>query len=373
MASCDAYGGCNGGPYPPERSGVHADDFVAILRHLSDAASREASSASSRLARCRAVAGQGFLLDDAPGYLTCMLARVELLFKGVQDLINFISFCLCLVVLKVALRVVGFRRSCRHMCCRMREDGKVDGLTSLQWRLTSTIMQLQGLCAEHAQRSRELADFLARHRISVALATRVKKYVDRSLPHQIRESNIEGMRRISTQLLVDLHEEMRVPALSVHPFFVNLRAKHPHLVRELYQEALEPMLRSTDEMVFCAGEACCQMYFVVSGHVLYTGNIKETDPQKTADGQYAVTQIRRTLHGGQWLSEAALWTGWVHRGELRVVADCFLFALSAAGFARVISSHKSAHVFAAGYARKFVETLNRGPQTDLVEAAPVDQ
>jgi len=101
------------------------------------------------------------------------------------------------------------------------------------------------------------------------------------------------------------------------------------------------------------------MYVIISGQVQYI--CASTQPQ------------RQTLHSGRWVSEAALWTGWVHRGELRATSDCLLFALDASGFAKVISSHKSAHAFAAQYARKFVEGLNRGLQTDIVDAGPVDQ
>merc|ERR1712224_223009 len=115
------------------------------------------------------------------------------------------------------------------------------------------IIQLQGLRQEKNARHRAVGDFLGKHRVSVPLATRVRKYADRSQPKQIDDANIESLCRSCTELLVDLHEEMRIPVLSVHPFFVSLRVKHPHLVRELCYEALEPMLKSPDELVFGIG------------------------------------------------------------------------------------------------------------------------
>jgi len=213
-----------------------------------------------------------------------------------------------------------------------------------------------------------MREFLSRQRISSTLSIRVRRHVDRCQPQQVRESNAESLRRLSTELLVDLLEEMRVPPLSAHPFFVPLRTKFPHLVRELCHEALQPILKSPDDIVFSVNEACSKMYVIISGHAQYIANIHPRDA-----GPGGQTQTRRTLHGGQWVSEAALWTSWVHRGELRAVTDCLLFAVDASGFASVISNHKSAHQFAASYARKFVEGLNRGIQTDLVEAASVDQ
>eukprot|EP00928_Gymnodinium_smaydae_P081630 TRINITY_DN65110_c0_g1_i1.p1 TRINITY_DN65110_c0_g1~~TRINITY_DN65110_c0_g1_i1.p1 ORF type:complete len:358 (+),score=53.19 TRINITY_DN65110_c0_g1_i1:95-1168(+) len=339
------------------RNGILADDFLEMLRHLSDAALRDASQ--GRRGKGGRIAIERSLLQRNGRYILAVFALFERAAKAVQDLMTTIAVLTCIFLLKVGLRVVEVQRAC-CCCCRSTHGGFVDRFTSLQWSLMNMIMQLKGVKQEKIESHAVVAECLGKHRISMALTTRVRKYLDRSQPQMIREYNVETLRQLSTELIVDLHEEMRVPALSAHPFFVSLRVKHPHLVWELYHDALEPMLCFPDAFVFSAGEACSYMYFIISGHVLYNGQVK------------ALTPIRRTLHGGQWLSEAALWTGWVHRGDLRIVTDCLLFALGAAGFARVISSHKSAHVFAAGYARKFVESLNRGPQTDLTEAAPVD-
>mmetsp|Transcript_18993 Transcript_18993/g.60294 ORF Transcript_18993/g.60294 Transcript_18993/m.60294 type:complete len:357 (-) Transcript_18993:62-1132(-) len=348
-------------------TGVGTDEFVVMLRHLADVAAA-GSSLRSRGARLLPRGSQPDTL--ATGRIRLLLARVECAAQSLQDMINSASVLLCLGALRFTLRVVMIQHAAPCLRCgRARQGLQVDRLVAFHWSLANLIVQLQGLRQEKTLRHRAVFEFLSRHRISSALSIRVRRHVDRSQPQQVRDSNVDSLRRLSTELMVDLLEEMRVPALSAHPFFINLRTKHPHLVRELCHEALQPMLKSPDEIVFCAGEACSRMYVIVSGHALYSASVQ---PRDAAVGA-GPAQVRRTLHGGQWLSEAALWTGWVHRGELRVVTDCLLFALDASGFARVISSHKLAHQFAAAYARKFVEGLNRGLQTDLVEAGPVDQ
>lgn len=345
-------------------AGVGADEFVAMLRHLA-----EASSILQRrtIARAPARASQPDFV--AAGRLRLSFARMECAMQSVQDVVGALSVLLCLMALRSALHLVALGSAAPCRCCgsgRGAGEGQLDKVTSLHWTITNIIVQLQGLRKERQARQRAVFDFLSRQQISSVLSIRVRRHADRSGPEQLRESNAEFFRRVSTELLVDMLEEMRVPPFSGHPFFVNLRAKHPHLVRELCHEALQPMLKSPDEIVFSAGEVCSRMYVVINGHVQYCANVQQRD------GGAGPAVVRRTLHGGQWLSEAALWTGWVHRGELRAVTDCLLFALDASGFARVISSHKSAHAFAAAYARKFVEGLNRGLQTDLVEAGPVD-
>lgn len=363
-----------GGMAPPHAcgTGVGADEFVLMLRHLADVAvwAPNLSHHGSARAGPRSPPQRSESEAFSTGRLRLLLARLECAAQSTQDVLSSASVLLCLGALKLTLRMVIIQHASPCLrCSRSRHRMQVDKLTSLHWSLTNMIVQLQGLHQEKSLRHRAVCEFLSRHRISSALSIRVRRHVDRSQPQQVRESNADSLRRLSTELMVDLLEELRVPALSAHPFFVNLRMKHPHLVHELCHEALQLMLRSPDDIVFCAGEACSRMYVVVSGHVQYSASVQ---PRDAAAGA-APAQVRRTLHGGQWLSEAALWTGWVHRGELRVVTDCLLFALDASGFARVISSHKSAHQFAAEYARKFVEGLNRGLQTDLVEAGLVEQ
>jgi len=296
-----------------------------------------------------------------------LVARLECVVHSAQDLVSSAAVLLCLAVLKVSLKLVMLNHALPCLRCslgRANKAGQVDKLTSLHWTLANLVVQLQGQRRERASRHKAVGEFLGRHRTSSVLSIRVRRHLDRVQPEKVRDDNADQLRRFSAELMVDLLEEMRVPPFSAHPFFVNLRTKHPHLVRELCHEALQPMLKAPDDIIFMAGEVCSKMYVIISGHVQYCATVQQRD----APAGSVPAIVKRTLHGGQWLSEAALWTGWVHRGELRAITDCLLFALDASGFARVISSHKSAHTYAAAYARKFVEGLNRGLQTDLVEA-----
>lgn len=345
--------------------GVGADEFVVMLRHLT-----EAANALHRAKGGRQAVRSTPQPEAVGGHLRRHFARVEWVVQSMQDTVSTISSVLCQGTLKVMHWLVLLNQAVPCLRCgfgRAKKPGQVDNITRLHWTLANVTVQLQGLRRERAARHKAVHEFLSRHRISSLLSIRVRRHVDRSHPEQVKDSNVDSLRRHSTEIMVDLLEEMRVPAFSEHRFFVSLRAKHPHLVRELCHEAMQPMLKCPDEIIFCAGEVCSRMYIVVSGHVQYCANVQQRD---TVGAGPAL--VRRTLHGGKWLSEAALWTGWVHRGELRAVTDCLLFALDASGFARVISSHKSAHAFAAAYARRFVESLNQGLQTDIVEAGPID-
>eukprot|EP00932_Pfiesteria_piscicida_P011897 SRR837773.23152.p1 GENE.SRR837773.23152~~SRR837773.23152.p1 ORF type:complete len:360 (-),score=83.37 SRR837773.23152:16-1068(-) len=330
--------------------GVGSDEFMVMLQHLTEASNAIVQAKKEPvvpLGRCRR-----------------LVARLECAAHGLAEVFTSAAVFLCLGVLNILLKMIALNHSLPFLrWCRSPKPGEVDRLTSVHWTVANLLVQLQAQQREKGKRQKLVREFLGRHGISSVLSIRVHRHLDRTQPERVRD-NAEQLRTLAAELMMDLLEELHVPPFAAHPFFVNLRSKHPHLVRELCHEALHPLLKAPDDVIFMAGEVCSKMYVIISGHVQYSATV----PQRDAPAGAMPTIVKRTLRGGQWLSEAALWTSWVHRGELRAVTDCLLFALDASGFARVISSHKSAHNYAAAYARKFVEGLNRGLQTDLVEA-----
>eukprot|EP00405_Crypthecodinium_cohnii_P033630 CAMPEP_0206532502 /NCGR_PEP_ID=MMETSP0325_2-20121206/4421_1 /ASSEMBLY_ACC=CAM_ASM_000347 /TAXON_ID=2866 /ORGANISM="Crypthecodinium cohnii, Strain Seligo" /LENGTH=337 /DNA_ID=CAMNT_0054028993 /DNA_START=28 /DNA_END=1038 /DNA_ORIENTATION=- len=328
--------------------GVGSDEFLVMLKHLT-----EASSSPSR-----ALVADSQRMDRAIARpFRYLWSNMWCLLRACQDFLAWVSICLTLFVVHSQIKLALL---CHALtCCRCSERaGEVGCCSIMHWNMIAALVNLKTYTKERAREQQAVSAFLSKRRISATLCLRVRAHVDRARPERVTEDNADQIRRAAAELMIDLLEEMFVPPFSSHPFFVNLRGKHPHLVKELCQEALQPLLKAPDDVIFTAGEVCSKMYVIISGHVQYCATV----PQRDAPPGSPPAIVKRTLRGGQWLSEAALWTGWVHRGELRAVTDSLLFALDAAGFARVISSHKSAHTYAAAYARKFVEGLNRGLQ-----------
>jgi len=354
----------------PTRCGTGiGDEFVMILRHLSDPASlpqqrfRERSSAKQRI---KSAAGKSTL----PRLFFAIFQYAVML---MQDLVRGIIMLLCVSALKLSLQVVTFTGAlCKCLCCS-RRSGKVGRVTSLHWSLTNAVFQLQAEWKEKKMQQDIVASFLRRHRISSLLKIRAQKHVSTYVggfgPQQVREKDKDKVRKQSMHLVSEIMEEMGSPPLIEHSFFVSLRSKHLNLLNQLCWEALIPMFKSPSKIVFTVGESCSTMYMIVNGRTQYSAQLPAS---RDAPAGSAGTQVRKVLQSGQWLSEAALWTGWVHRGEMRTLCECFFLGLDAAKFAKVISSHKSAHAFAAGYARKFVEGLNKNVHSDITEAGPVD-
>merc|ERR1712039_624790 len=90
------------------------------------------------------------------------------------------------------------------------------------------------------------------------------------------------------------------------------------------------------------------MYIVCSGKLIYVNSDGESE--------YVIE--------GQWISEATLWTQWVHAGDLIATNDCRLFALDANEFQK-IASHFENDEWTRGYATQFVKALNRVKEEEL--------
>lgn len=329
---------------------------MLILRHFSDPASHPQQryiEKRSRSQRGVSQGGNGAEFSDTSESLSQIFnAQLLRLQKFVQELLRDAVFLLSAGALKLSLHLVTILRAFFACLCCFRGAGKVGFLTRRYWALSCLNFQLNTIWRERKAQKRLAAEFLRRHQISTLLSIRLLKHINWLQPQQVRPKDPEKVRRNAMTLISEILEEMGAPPLIEHPFFRSFRSRHPKLQTQLCNEALVPVFHSANEIVFTVGESCSMMYVIVNGSAQYAAQLP---PPRDAPVGTAGTQVRKTLRSGHWLSEAALWTGWVHRGELRTLSDCLFFGLEAGWFARVISSQKSAHAFAASYARKFVE------------------
>lgn len=343
---------------------------MLILQHFADPASHPHQRFVEKRSRSHQRGGNGVESADPCEPMSQLFnAQLLRLQKFLQELLRDTVVLLTAMALKFFLNLVGALRAFFFCLCCFRGAGKVGPLTRRYWVLSNLLFQLNSVWRERKTQKQLAAEFLRRHQISTLLSIRLLKHINWLQPQQVRPKDPEKLRRNAMTLISELLEEMGAPPLMEHPFFRSFRSKHPKLQTQLCNEALVPIFHSGNEIVFTVGEACSMMYIIVNGSAQYAAQLP---PPRDAPVGTAGTQVRKTLHSGHWLSEAALWTGWVHRGELRTLCDCLFFGLEAGWFARVISSQKSAHAFAASYARKFVEGLNRSIQSDITEAGPVD-
>merc|ERR1711879_522021 len=68
-----------------------------------------------------------------------------------------------------------------------------------------------------------------------------------------------------------------------------------------------------------------------------------------------------------WVCEAALWTNWIHRGQLTAITDCRLYALDCKKFQDIASSFEHHAFDPKKYAVEFVKDLSACPLSEITD------
>jgi len=281
--------------------------------------------------------------------------------------------------------------------------------------ITHMMMQLSSLRHERTVHLRALYCFLDDHSISPELSVRVKKYVESKPTQQQKEHDVEFLRLLPKQLMMDLHEEARTPTIEDNPFIGQLRDKQPRVVRQICHDAVTQGCFQREDIIFGKGDSSQRMYFVEWGLGRYhPGGMSKTsrrlmkattmsstgsrfdsdafDPRSWRPGAWRpsgwlarmghrsfsnslVSESTESgppgskdLRRGRWLAEASLWTRWEHRGDLEAVSNCSVLMLDAKAFERVVEVYEEAFAECVLYARAFVEALNCSTNlSDLME------
>lgn len=215
--------------------------------------------------------------------------------------------------------------------------------------LTSEMTRLHILASQQARQLSVLNRYLKQCRISDHLSIRVQRNAQHALHEQQRlmpESEVELLHLVSEALREELHFEMYSPVLEVHSFFAVYTSECPQVIRKVCHIAMSTLLISTGDVVFNAGEIpqLPKMYIVCSGTLDYiplSGNVIE-------------------VFSEHWLSEAVLWTHWMHRGVLKATHDGRLCCLDALRFQEIVGcfDHSPQQIDPKNYARLYVEHLN---------------
>lgn len=224
------------------------------------------------------------------------------------------------------------------------------GFSSFVSSTTSGMTQLRMLRSGKSQRLYTLRKFLRENEISGELSMRISRHIAMAIRAQkkyLAMQDVQLLGLASKTLQFALQKEMFSAFLSKHTFFNELIAQSQESVQELFDVVLQRQTFAAEDVLFNAGDAASRMHFVVRGTVEYWLPVSSG-----FDGKVAV------LKHGAWLSEAALWMPWVHRGEARIVQDSDVALLSARKFLQVAIKDPDMRHLATSRAHAFLEMLS---------------
>eukprot|EP00927_Polykrikos_kofoidii_P046310 TRINITY_DN40533_c0_g1_i1.p1 TRINITY_DN40533_c0_g1~~TRINITY_DN40533_c0_g1_i1.p1 ORF type:complete len:1029 (+),score=174.14 TRINITY_DN40533_c0_g1_i1:195-3089(+) len=222
--------------------------------------------------------------------------------------------------------------------------------------ITTAMTHIRNINAAKTAREAAIRSYFAENSISAALASRVWHYMGKNKcvgTRRLREADIPSLGALPQEILDQLHEEVRMPVICVHPFFQYYsqldKISSLKLTTQAVREAsLKPLER------YAHWEDPQDMVFVVHGQLEY-------HPESNHSRHSRQTPIEEVLPGG-WACEATLWCS-NPRLEGPLVAwlqtNCMVLLVAADKAREIVQAHSTTKRFAKRYAELFVQLFNR--------------
>jgi hypothetical protein len=227
--------------------------------------------------------------------------------------------------------------------------------------LTSSMTRLHIISSRQSQQLVSLRRYLTQNGLPGRLAMRVQRNAQHALMEKQRfmpEEEVELLNIVSEPLRVELHFELYALILQVHPFFRSFIEECPPVMRKICHSATSMCIVSCGDIIFNPGETPLQpkMYICCDGKLRFI----------------SINGSVKFLHQKSWVSEAVLWTAWMHRGELRATTDSRLAMIDAKMFQDIASTFDYPDFDPRQYAALFVNHLNSQlvAEDEIMDVAP---
>lgn len=220
--------------------------------------------------------------------------------------------------------------------------------------LTTSMTKLFLLSQEHEEGMRTLRTYLSQNRISSGLANRIVLSVKHSLNSKVRIDHFQVslLQNVSTLLQSELYLVIYGRSLNHHVFFGRYTELCPQVMRRVCTLAISTATVVKGDIIFEEGEQPEHpaMYILADGSTVYLSYSGQTAKLRNEGFVFNM---------GHYISEAALWTTWVHMGTLKasdpqvcmLILDAYKFQQLAMDFLHTDMDPKV-------YANNFVKMLN---------------
>jgi len=216
--------------------------------------------------------------------------------------------------------------------------------------ITSSVTHFRQLGAVSERQRWLLKKFLKQHSISYNLSMRINRYasfVHSAQAARVQQRDIPILTELSMPLSQELKTELFAPFLIAISAFDILSNESHEVIRHICNSCISHDLLSEGDAVFRVFEVATGMFVSMRGVLRYrrylAGNGKE--------------DLR--VEAKQEISEAALWTRWVHAGTMTALMGCDLLKVSGNGFREVLAEFPDAVGIWMPYATSFVGRLSR--------------
>jgi hypothetical protein len=226
--------------------------------------------------------------------------------------------------------------------------------------ITNAMNHLRLLNEASSKQRANLRRYIHENKLSVELGNRIgafARHLRLNTRSRVHEHEVEAFKVLPESLRLQLHFEVYVPILSVHPLFFSCVEIFEPFVLELCHCALSERSLMPSQELFNHDDEAKAMYFAISGSLeYYPGS----------------TDIRTaTVNSTEWCCEVALWLTWFHQGQLAALSHSELAVLDASMFRKCVSRTPPLLDICRTYALSFQErasNLNEDETLDVFDA-----
>jgi hypothetical protein len=216
--------------------------------------------------------------------------------------------------------------------------------------ITTSMTQLANISSAQSKQLWVLRKYLKQHNINGSLQFRILRHLERAYKRDaLSPTNVLALQRLSDQLRSELLVTVSMACLRAHPLFENLS----HLLDSvaILSSSLRDFHLEAEDLLFSDATPAPSMDFPQTGAIAYSRFAVSSFMGR--DGYLEV----ETIANGGWLSEAALWTDWVHIGTAQAREDSNLVSVLAQEFRTSIKRDSNLLKLSSHYANEFVKML----------------
>jgi len=215
--------------------------------------------------------------------------------------------------------------------------------------ITQSFILARSLDSEASKEFWLLRRYLRQHHCPAALSFRILSYAEAVCKPQVElipQDKVRVITFLSEQLKCELDFSVNYAGLLIHPVMSQILGE-PGIIQGLVYSGLKLRMLAARDMVFTSGAIAKGMYMIVTGEVDY---------------KYRGSRTHQRGGEGDWLSEAALWCPWTHRGDCMAIQDTKMIAIDHNAFGEVIAKEPMQMSRLALYAEWFCNRLNTAPE-----------
>jgi len=212
--------------------------------------------------------------------------------------------------------------------------------------ITNAMMHLRKVSEDSTRQKLRAHRYIAERRVSVTLSEKIRGFLQvhgyvAPVSRLLREADVLAFKNLPESMLVSLRHEVHGHKLVHHPLFAEIEGCDLSAMLNICN-ALEEVTLVPKQELFREQAEAAHIFCIIQGCANYIPSCQDFKKIKIA--------VRH------FLSEAALWTLWHHRGTLEATTCCNVVAMKSQGFQKSMANSVLMPILQS-YARRYMEEL----------------